>query len=47
MESFIMSLVDVASRPGMISFATGLPDNSLFDVDGVAKAAAERPAMNR
>ena len=36
-----MSLVDVASRPGMISFATGLPDNSLFDVDGVAKAAAE------
>ncbi len=41
MESFIMSLVDVASRPGMISFATGLPDNSLFDVDGVAKAAAE------
>ncbi|MBR6037733.1 MAG: PLP-dependent aminotransferase family protein [Candidatus Methanomethylophilaceae archaeon] len=41
MESFIMSLVDVASRPGMISFATGLPDNSLFDVDGVAKAVAE------
>ena len=41
MESFIMGLVDVAARPGMISFATGLPDNSLFDVDGIAKAAEE------
>ncbi len=36
-----MGLVDVAARPGMISFATGLPDNSLFDVDGIAKAAEE------
>ncbi len=41
MESFIMGLVDVAARPGMISFATGLPDNSLFDVEGIARAAEE------
>ena len=41
MDSFIMSLVDVAARPGMISFSTGLPDNSLFDVEGLAAASAE------
>lgn len=38
MDSFIMGLVEVAARPGMISFATGLPDNSLFDVDGLRRA---------
>ena len=41
MDSFIMGLVEVAARPGMISFATGLPDNSLFDTDAVSKAMAE------
>ncbi len=41
MESFIMSLVDVAAEPGMISFATGLPDNSLFDREGLSRAMAE------
>ncbi len=41
MDSFIMSLVDVAARPGMISFSTGLPDNSLFDIEGLAKASDE------
>ncbi len=41
MDSFIMGLVEVAARPGMISFATGLPDNSLFDVDGLAKASCD------
>lgn len=37
-ESFIMGLVEVASRPGMVSFATGLPDNSLLDPDALAEA---------
>lgn len=41
MDSFIMGLVDVAARPGMIGFATGLPDNSLFDVDGISRAVSE------
>ncbi len=41
LESFIMGLVDVAARPGMISFATGLPDNDLFDVEGLKRAADE------
>lgn len=41
MDSFIMGLVDVAARPGMISFATGLPDNSLFDTDGLVRAVEE------
>ena len=38
MDSFIMSLVDVAAKPGMIAFATGLPDNSLFDIPAMRKA---------
>ncbi len=38
MDSFIMSLVDVAAKPGMIAFATGLPDNSLFDIEAMRKA---------
>lgn len=37
-ESFIMGLVEVAARPGMVSFATGLPDNSLFDPEAVRRA---------
>ena len=41
MDSFIMGLVDVAARPGMISFATGLPDNSLFDTEGLVRAVEE------
>ena len=41
MDSFIMSLVDVAARPGMISFATGLPDNQLFDTEGLVRAVSE------
>ncbi len=41
MDSFIMGLVDVAARPGMTSFATGLPDNSLFDIEGLARAASD------
>ncbi len=41
MQSYIMSLIEVARRPGMISFATGLPDRRLFDPKGL-EAAAER-----
>lgn len=41
MDSFIMGLVEVAARPGMISFATGLPDNSLFATDALADAMRE------
>ena len=38
MDSFIMGLVDVAAKPGMIAFATGLPDNSLFDIPALTRA---------
>ena len=38
MDSFIMGLVDVAAKPGMIAFATGLPDNSLFDIPAMRRA---------
>lgn len=41
MDSFIMSLVDVAAQPGMVSFATGLPDNSLFDTEAMSRAMQE------
>ena len=41
MESYIMKLISVANEPGMISFATGLPDRRLFDVKGIAEATKE------
>lgn len=41
MESFIMGLVEVAARPGMISFATGLPDNDLFGTDALVIAVGD------
>ena len=41
LDSCIMRLITVARRPGMISFATGLPDNSLFDTEGLRRAADE------
>ena len=41
MDSFIMGLVEVAAQPGMISFATGLPDNSLFDTQAMVRAMEE------
>ena len=40
-ESFIMGLVEVASKPGMISFATGLPDNNLLDPCALRDAMAD------
>jgi 2-aminoadipate transaminase len=39
-DSFIMKLISVSKEEGMISFATGLPDGRLFDIEGIAKAAA-------
>jgi len=39
MDSFIMSLVEVAAKPGMISFATGLPDNNLLPTELIEEAA--------
>lgn len=41
MESYIMKLISVANEPGMISFATGLPDKRLFDSKGLKDAAAD------
>lgn len=41
MDSCIMDLIAVARQPGMISFATGLPDSSLFDTEGLRIAAEE------
>lgn len=41
MDSFIMSLVDVAARPGMLSFATGLPDNRMLNPKAVSDAVCE------
>ena len=36
-----MSLVAVAARPGMVSFSTGLPDNSLFDSEALVRATED------
>lgn len=38
--SAIRELFKVLGRPGIISFAGGFPDSALFDVEGVARAAA-------
>ncbi|TAJ45055.1 aminotransferase-like domain-containing protein [Methanofollis fontis] len=40
-ESFIGELFRVSNLPGIISFAGGLPDASLIDLDGIARAARE------
>lgn len=39
-ESFIEELFRVSGVPGVISFAGGLPDPSLIDVEGIGKAAS-------
>jgi len=39
--SFLGELFRVSSEPGVISFAGGLPDASLFDSEGIKKAAIE------
>lgn len=38
--SAIRELFKVLGRPGIISFAGGFPDSALFDVEGIARAAA-------
>jgi 2-aminoadipate transaminase len=38
--SFLGELFRVSSEPGVISFAGGLPDSSLFDLEGIRDAAA-------
>ena len=38
--SFLGELFRVSSKPGVISFAGGLPDASLFDLDGMREATA-------
>jgi len=40
-KSFIREILKVTENPGIISFAGGLPNPELIDVDGIAKAAAE------
>jgi 2-aminoadipate transaminase len=39
--SFLGELFRVSSKPGIISFAGGLPDASLFDLEGIRKSAME------
>ncbi len=39
--SFLGELFRVSSKPGVISFAGGLPDASLFDTEGIKEAALE------
>jgi len=40
-RSFIREILKVTENPGIISFAGGLPNPELIDVDGIAKAAAD------
>ncbi|MEI7857563.1 MAG: PLP-dependent aminotransferase family protein [Methanomicrobiales archaeon] len=39
-KSFIREILKVTENPGIISFAGGLPNPALIDVDGIARAAA-------
>jgi 2-aminoadipate transaminase len=39
-KSFIREILKVTENPGIISFAGGLPNPALIDVDGIAQAAA-------
>jgi len=39
-KSFIREILKVTENPDIISFAGGLPNPSLIDVDGIAQAAA-------
>ena len=40
-KSFIREILKVTEDPRIISFAGGLPNPELIDVDGVARASAE------
>lgn len=39
-KSFILEILKVTENPGIISFAGGLLNPALIDVDGIAQAAA-------
>jgi 2-aminoadipate transaminase len=46
-QSTLREILALAARPGVISFAVGLPATSLFPAEGLARAAAELLAIDR
>src|SRR6185369_16733483 len=46
-QSTLREVLGMASRPGVLSFAVGLPGTALFPVAGLARAAAELLATDR
>ena len=46
-QSTLREVLGLASRPGVISFAVGLPATDLFPVPGLARAAADLLATDR
>jgi 2-aminoadipate transaminase len=46
-QSALREVLGMASRPGVLSFAVGLPGTALFPVAGLARAAAELLASDR
>lgn len=46
-QSTLREVLGMASRPGVLSFAVGLPGTALFPVEGLARAAAELLADDR
>jgi 2-aminoadipate transaminase len=46
-QSTLREVLGMASRPGVLSFAVGLPGTALFPVEGLARAAAELLATDR
>jgi len=46
-QSTLREVLALASRPGVLSFAVGLPGQSLFPVEGLSRAAAELFATDR
>lgn len=38
-QSFLDELFRMSGKPGIISFAGGLPDATLFDIDGIRRAS--------
>jgi DNA-binding transcriptional MocR family regulator len=46
-QSTLREVLGMASRPGVLSFAVGLPGTALFPVEGLARAAAQLLADDR
>ena len=46
-QSTLREVLGMASRPGVLSFAVGLPGTALFPVEGLARAAAELLGSDR